>query len=116
MFEIKEIDSERLASWIQDDPDGVQLVDVRSMAEISQGMLAGAEAMPMHLVPLRSNELDRHKHTVFYCRTGARSAQVCAFLQQQGFGRVVNLIGGIVDWHRRGYPIELPSDEIMQSA
>lgn len=116
MSGVQEIDSARLASWIEEDPASLQLVDVRSMAEISQGILAGADVMPMHLVPLRSSELDREKRTVFYCRTGARSAQVCAFLQQQGFEQVVNLVGGIVDWHRRGYPIELPSAELTQSA
>lgn len=115
MLGIKEIDSERLASWIEEDPASLRLVDVRSMSEIAQGVLAGAEAMPMHLIPLRSSELDRKTRIVFYCRTGARSAQVCAFLQQQGFDQVINLAGGIVDWHRRGYPIELPSPELMHS-
>ena len=45
---------------------------------------------------------------VVYCRTGARSAQVCAFLQQHGINQAVNLRGGIVDWYRRGLPIETP--------
>jgi rhodanese-related sulfurtransferase len=116
MLGIKEIDSERLASWLEEDAASLRLVDVRSMSEIAQGVLAGAEAMPMHLIPLRFGELDKNTRIVFYCRTGARSAQVCAFLQQQGFDQVINLAGGIVDWHRRGYPIELPSPEMTHSA
>jgi len=28
------------------------------------------------------------------------------FLQQQGFGQVINLRAGIIDWFRQGYSIE----------
>ncbi len=108
---IQEVDSVQLAAWIEEGPGKLRLVDVRSLAEIARGILAGAEVMPMHLIPLRFNELDRNERIVFYCRTGARSGQVCAFLQQQGFTRVINLRGGIVDWHRQGYPIQLPATE-----
>ncbi|HED18000.1 MAG TPA: rhodanese-like domain-containing protein [Gammaproteobacteria bacterium] len=43
---------------------------------------------------------------VVYCRTGVRSGQVCAWLQQQGVEQAINLSGGIVGWHRQGYPVE----------
>ncbi len=107
MFGIQEIDADQLLGWQQAD-DELLLVDVRSPAEMAQGMLPGAEAVPMHLVPLRLDEWRDSKKVVFYCRTGARSAQVCAFVQQQGIDKAINLRGGIVDWHRRGLPVESP--------
>jgi rhodanese-related sulfurtransferase len=107
MLGIEEIDAAGLAA-LMERSDAPLLVDVRSPAEMAQGMLPGAQVVPMHLVPLRLDEWRSHEKIVFYCRTGARSGQVCAFLQQQGIQSVVNLRGGIVDWHRQGLHIEVP--------
>jgi rhodanese-related sulfurtransferase len=38
------------------------------------------------------------------CRSGARSAQACMFLQQQGFSNVFNLRGGMIAWVQGGFP------------
>ena len=108
MFGIQEIDVKQLAGLLESDPEGLLLVDVRSASEMAQGMLPGAQAVPMHLVPLRLDEWRREKKIVFYCRSGIRSAQVCGYLQQQGIDHVINLRGGIVDWYRQGFPIEAP--------
>ncbi len=108
MLGIEQIDPHQLANWMENEPESFLLVDVRSTNEMAQGMLPSAQAMPMHMVPLRLDELRDKDKIVFYCRTGARSGQVCAFLQQQGVKQVVNLRGGIVDWFRHGLPIEAP--------
>jgi rhodanese-related sulfurtransferase len=89
--------------------DDLKLVDIRSEAEVLQGVLPKSEHLPMHLIPLRAQELPRDKDVVLYCRSGARSFHACAFLMQQGFRNVVNLRGGIIDWARQGYEI-LPPD------
>jgi rhodanese-related sulfurtransferase len=68
--------------------------------------LPNAETEPVHLVPVRRKEWCHQRKIVFYCRSGARSAQVCAFLQQQGFSLVINLRAGIIGWYRQGYAIE----------
>jgi rhodanese-related sulfurtransferase len=39
------------------------------------------------------------------CRVGARSAQVAAYLRQQGWDNVRNLDGGLVQWVREGKPL-----------
>ena len=108
MFGIQEIDALELSTMLENEAESFRLIDVRSTNEMAQGMLPGAEALPMHLVPLRIDELRESAKVVFYCRTGARSAQVCAFLQQQGIDQAINVRGGIVDWHRQGYPIDAP--------
>ena len=64
--------------------------------------------MPLATVPVRMHELDKQAHMVFICRSGARSAQACAFLQQQGFDNVHNLRGGMFAWAGAGQPIALP--------
>ena len=101
---INEISVQELAEMMQGD-EPPRLIDVRSAAEVLQGALPNAEHMVMHTVPLKMNDLERDKPVVFYCRTGARSAQVCYFLKQQGIENAINLKGGIVDWARSGFEV-----------
>jgi rhodanese-related sulfurtransferase len=101
---INEISSQELAEMMQND-EPPRLIDVRSAAEVMQAALPNAEHMVMHVVPLKMNELEKDKPVVFYCRTGARSAQVCYFLKQQGIDNAINLRGGIVDWARNGFEV-----------
>ena len=41
---------------------------------------------------------------VFYCRSGARSGNVCQFLLTQGWSDVVNLKGGVLAWREEVDP------------
>jgi len=84
----------------------VQLVDVRTDAEIARGRIKGANSLPLHLLPLRLHELDRNKPTVFYCQMGGRSAQAAAFAAAQGHANVFNLQGGITAWYHAGGELE----------
>lgn len=101
---INEIDSESLHGRIASGED-VLLVDIRTPAEIAQGAIPDAVQVPMHLIPIRINELPKDRDVVLYCRSGARSYQACAYMLQQGYDRVLNLRGGIIAWARHGYPI-----------
>ncbi len=78
------------------------------MNEFTAGTMPGAKAIPMASVPVWLNELEQDKELVVICRSGARSAQVCMFLQQQSFENVFNLRGGLMSWAHLGLPIELP--------
>lgn len=105
---IAEVTPQTLEEW---DAEGraYRLVDVRSMAETARGVLPGAELIPLHLIPLRKDELKGDSPVVLYCQSGARSAQACAFLAQQGIPDVHNLVGGILGWARAGKPIVAPN-------
>jgi rhodanese-related sulfurtransferase len=85
--------------------DNVQLVDVRTDAEIAQGSINGAMKLPLHLLPMKLHELDSQAAVVFYCRTGGRSAQAAAFAAAQGFLQAYNLQGGIFAWVQSGAPL-----------
>ena len=101
---IKEIDATALQDRLAAGED-IQLLDIRTQAEVLQGVLPGAKHLPMHVIPLRMSELPVDKEVVLYCRSGARSYHACAYLVQQGFPNVVNLRGGIIGWARGGYEI-----------
>jgi rhodanese-related sulfurtransferase len=106
-FNIKEIEAAELAEWVEADADHYKIIDVREMGEIYAGTIEGAEPMPLATVPLKMSELEKDKTLVMICRSGARSAQACAFLQQQGFDNVVNLRGGMFAWAGAGKPVSL---------
>ena len=55
-------------------------------------------SMPMNRVPERLAELSPMQPVVCICHHGARSAQVVAFLERQGFEAAYNLVGGIDAW------------------
>lgn len=101
---INEIDAHDLQCRIAEGGD-FELFDIRSAGEIAQGMLPDAEHLPMHLIPMRINELPRDKEIILYCHSGARSYHACAYLAQQGFSNAVNLRGGILAWARSGYQL-----------
>ena len=101
---VQEISVDELRAKLDRDED-LMLLDIRSEAEVLQGVLPKSEHLPMHLIPVRARELPRDKDVVLYCRSGARSFHACAFLMQQGFRNVINLRGGIIDWARHGFEI-----------
>lgn len=88
--------------------NGAHLIDVRTEAEVAQGVISGAMHIPLHLLPLRAADVPQDKPVVIYCRTGARSAQACAFMAAQGFKNMHNLAGGIVSWARSGNSLSSP--------
>ncbi|MBM3396755.1 MAG: rhodanese-like domain-containing protein [Betaproteobacteria bacterium] len=83
----------------------VVLLDVRTEAEVSRGVIAGTRHIVLNELPARAPELDAKAVTVVYCQSGGRSAQACEFLSGQGFGTLYNLQGGILGWLRAGRPL-----------
>ena len=104
---VKEIDASALKARL-DAGEDIALIDIRSDAEVAQGILPDAEHLAMHLIPLRMHDLPKDKDVVLYCRSGARSYHACNFLSQQGVDNVINLHGGIIEWARLGYSIDAP--------
>jgi rhodanese-related sulfurtransferase len=84
----------------------ILLVDVRTDDETSKGMIQGAQPIPLHLLPIRADELDVEAPLIFYCHSGMRSAQASQFMINKGRSEVYNLRGGILAWGTAGYPIE----------
>lgn len=105
MYGIKEIDVNELSKQLENLPGDVKLIDVRTPAEVARGKISGSENLPLHVIPLKVDEFDNNDTIIFYCQTGARSAQACAFMTSKGIDNVYNLRGGIVTWAQMGLPI-----------
>ena len=80
----------------------VIMIDVRTDVEFAQGAIKGSKHLPLHMLPLMSDQLEHEKPMVLICRSGARSAQAYAFLAQKGFDNVYNLRGGVMGWAQAG--------------
>lgn len=104
---VNQIDSAGLEALRRE--SAVVLLDVRTDAEVARGIIAGAKHIPLNQLPARYKELDPNAVTVVYCQSGARSAQACNWLSQNGFAKPYNLQGGVLTWLRDGLTLVVPS-------
>lgn len=79
------------------------LIDVREDYERAE-FNVGGQHIPLGSLPTRLDDLEEYKNQeiVIYCRSGNRSGQAKAFLEQLGYKNVRNLIGGMLEWNRKG--------------
>jgi rhodanese-related sulfurtransferase len=82
--------------------EGAYLLDVREDDEWTAGHAPDAHHLPMMDVPIRMAEVPQDGDVVVVCRMGSRSAQVVAYLRQNGWDNVRNLEGGMEDWAATG--------------
>ncbi len=77
-----------------------RLIDVREPWEYEEARIPGAENIPLNTLPEHLDALADGKddEIVVQCKSGARSGAAKAFLTQQGFTNVRNLLGGILAW------------------
>ncbi|MEU6505800.1 MULTISPECIES: rhodanese-like domain-containing protein [Streptomyces] len=93
---------------VTDLKDGDFLLDVREDDEWQEGHAERALHIPMSDFVARFGELteaapqDGRVHVI--CRSGGRSAQVTAYLVQQGID-AVNVAGGMQLWEAAGRPV-----------
>lgn len=78
------------------------LIDVREDYERAEFNVGGTH-IPLGTLPLNLDDLEdyKDKEIVIYCRSGNRSGQAQAYMQQMGFKNVRNLVGGMLEWNRR---------------
>ena len=114
MFPVQEINVTDLSSKFEQNDSNIELIDIRTPAEVARGVIPNALVLPMHLIPLKLDYFsDTEKDFIIYCRTGSRSAQACMFLNQQGINNVTNLRGGIMSWAQQGLAItNMPAGKI----
>lgn len=79
---------------------GVRILDVRTPAETSQGIIPGAILIPVQEIEERWREIPKDgRATLVYCAGGERSAAACEFLSRQGYTGLHNLAGGFLSWN-----------------
>lgn len=72
------------------------IIDVREPQEYAQGHLENAILIPSTLIAYKFSEIPKDRKVLLYCRSGARSASVAKYLQEEHhFKEVFSLKGGV---------------------
>ena len=92
---------------------GAVLVDVRSQAEFDAGHIRDARHLPQEQVAGAAESLKKFKDKVIVacCESGMRSGAAARVLRTQGFGKVVNLRGGLQAWRAENLPLVKSGDK-----
>ncbi|BAO76503.1 rhodanese-like domain-containing protein [Winogradskyella sp. PG-2] len=85
---------------LEEDNNSIVL-DVRTQDEVEEGVIPNS----IHIDIYRGQgfiddieKLDKTKNYYVYCRSGNRSGQACAIMNQLGFDSAFNLEGGFNEW------------------
>lgn len=79
--------NEALATLVN---NGAFLVDVRSPSEFASGNVKGSTNIPLDEVKSKLAKFKGKENIVVFCRSGNRSGQAKAILEQNGFANVTN--------------------------
>jgi rhodanese-related sulfurtransferase len=84
------------------------VLDVRDLGEYGAGHILGAKNLPLARVESGAGDVAKKKDAalIVYCDTGDRSAKAASALKKLGYGKVVNLSGGLGAWKQAGLPVE----------
>ena len=88
--------------------DDVQLLDVRTPNEFSEGHISGAMNIDWYddnFITDAVKSLDKTRPIAIYCRSGKRSAAAAQKLTEKGY-KVTNLTGGIIAWDEAKMPVK----------
>ena len=114
MTAIKEVDPCTLKEWL-DSGKNICLIDVRQPEEHELTKLNPSTLIPLDqlqerveeiraLVKARPGAPGEPEAVVVYCRSGGRSGQAIAWLQNHGFENLLNLRGGVNAYSREADP------------
>jgi rhodanese-related sulfurtransferase len=86
---------------------GAALLDLRAAEEYAAGHIRGARSLPLERLADGVDSLKRYKDKpiVVYCERGSGAAAAMRQLAQLGFGKVVNLRGGLSAWRAEQLPV-----------
>jgi rhodanese-related sulfurtransferase len=93
---------------------GAQLVDVRADHEWEMGRIEGAVHLPLAELADRTDEIDKDRPVVFYCRGGNRSTMATEALAAAGYD-ARKLSEGIVGWAEAGSPLAPEGGVVAES-
>jgi glyoxylase-like metal-dependent hydrolase (beta-lactamase superfamily II)/rhodanese-related sulfurtransferase len=93
--------AEQLAELLGSRP-GLQLVDVRNPGETEDGVIPGAQEIPLPALTDSIESLDQREPVVAYCASGYRSLVAASVLRASGFADVSDLVGGFDAWQDAG--------------
>jgi len=86
----------------------LRLIDVRTDEEVAEGMIPGAQHIPLDDFDPAKLDPRSIQEVVIYCRSGRRSAIAAERLSEFTGEPAQHLSGGILSWEETGGDIEIP--------
>lgn len=76
------------------------ILDVREPWEYEESRIPGAQNIPLGSLPDKLDDLAdlKNQEVIVHCKSGGRATAAKAYLAQQGFANVRNLVGGIAGY------------------
>ena len=97
---MENINQDKWSQLIESNKDAL-ILDVRTPQECAQGIQPNAEVlnfMDYDSFIKGLETLDKEKSFFVYCRSGNRSAKACVIMDEMGFSKTYNLLGGMIEW------------------
>ncbi|MDD3038520.1 rhodanese-like domain-containing protein [Bacteroides sp.] len=104
--DFKSMNVEEFDTYIQD--EGVQRLDVRTLAEYSEGHIAktlNINVLDDSFLTMADSLLQKDKPVALYCRSGKRSKKAAKILSEKGY-KVFELDKGFNSWEAAKKEIE----------
>lgn len=85
-----------------------QLIDVRTPEEFIKSHIQGATNLNIHDSDFKNQIalLDKSKPVLVYCLSGGRSEKAATYMSEQGFKKVYELTGGMMEWNAQNKPTQ----------
>ena len=95
--------------------DEIQFVDVRRVAEHSNGHAPQTINIPLDALPKDLDKLNPEKPTYVICQSGYRSSLGTSILENAGFKEIYNVKGGTTAWIDAGFDTEVSATACANS-
>ena len=85
----------------------IQLIDIRTPREFKSGYIKGAVNINFFDRDFTGQmlKLNKEKEIYIYCRSGNRTGKAANKLKDQGFTKIYDLQGGILNWNRNNLEV-----------
>ena len=103
--EVPQISVLQLHEQLAENPQALQVIDVRRQPEWETGHLEHAILIPLHKLRSDLNGLDRARPIAVHCKSGYRASIATSLLKAAGFKDVMNVVGGIDAWKAQNLPL-----------
>jgi rhodanese-related sulfurtransferase len=94
------------AKQLIDQKSSMVVLDVRTEEEYEKEHIEGAINFWVDVLLQKLDELNPNGEYLVYCRIGLRSTRATQILNDNGFLKVFNLVGGIEAWKQEGFPLK----------
>ena len=103
---IRVVDPDEALELVDNPPEALAIIDVRTPDEFEAGHLADAVLIDIYRDDFAQqlDALDRTTPYLIYCRSGNRSEQARQIMTDLGFTNVTDIAGGYEAWQAAGHP------------